>query len=276
MSLQSGARQKEKLDSLFGTSKYVVGMVHLLPLPGAPRWAGQMTDVLERAVDDAQALEQGGIDGLMVENFGDVPFSKRPVEPHTICAMTLAVQAVRSTVDVPVGVNILRNDSKSALAIASITGANFIRVNVHSGAMITDQGIIEGNAYETLRYRKELGADVKIFADVLVKHAIPFGDISIAQAAKDAVHRGLADAVIVTGTATGETTSVEDVVRAGKAVPDFPVLVGSGVNEANITELLSVADGLIVGTSLKEDGMTTNPVDVARVGQLMALVNQLR
>jgi membrane complex biogenesis BtpA family protein len=276
MSLQSDAPQKKELESLFGASKYVIGMVHLLPLPGSPKWAGQMPDVLGRAVDDARALQQAGIAGLIVENFGDVPFSKGPAEPHTICAMTLAIEAVRKAVTVPVGVNVLRNDSKSALAIASITGANFIRVNVHIGAMITDQGIIEGNAYETVRYRKELGADVKIFADVLVKHAVPLGDQSIEQAAKDAVHRGLADAVIVTGMATGETTSVEDVVRATKALPEFPVLVGSGVNEENVAELLSVADGLIVGTSLKEDGITTNPVDVARVRQLMALVNQLR
>ena len=276
MPLQNGARQKEELESLFGASKYVIGMVHLLPLPGAPRWAGQMAAVMKSAVDDAQALEQGGIDGLMVENFGDVPFSKGRAEPHTICAMTLAVEAVRNAVTIPVGVNVLRNDSKSALAIASLTGANFIRVNVHTGAMITDQGIIEGNAYETLRYRKELGADVKLFADVLVKHAIPLGDQSIERAAKDAVHRGLADAIIVTGMATGETARIEDVVRVREAVPDFPVLVGSGVNEENAAELLSIADGVIVGTSLKEGGVTTNPVDGTRVRHLMALVNQLR
>ena len=194
----------------------------------------------------------------------------------TTSAMTLAVEAVRDVVNIPVGVNVLRNDSKSAIAIASVTGANFIRVNVHTSAMITDQGIIEGNAYETVRYRRELGADIKVFADVLVKHAIPLGNQSIEQAAKDTVYRGLADAVIVTGIGTGETTDLEDVARARKAVPDFPVLVGSGVHEENIVKLLSIADGVIVGTSLKEGGVITNSVDITRVAQLMTLVSQLR
>ena len=276
MSDQRSVSRNRELELLFGTSKYVIGMVHLLPLPGSPRWAGQISNVLERATSDAQALEEGGIEGLIVENLGDAPFSKGRVEARTISAMTLAVEAVRNVVNVPVGVNVLRNDSKSAIAIAAITGADFIRVNVHTGAMITDQGIVEGNAYETMRYRKELGAEIKVFADVFVKHAVPLGNQSIEQAARDTAYRGLADAIVVTGAGTGERTSVEDVVRAGKAVPDFPVLVGSGVDEENIAELLSVADGVIVGTSLKEDGVTTNPVDKTRVVKLMALASQLR
>ncbi len=267
---------KEPLKSLFGTDKYVIGMVHLLSLPGSPRWAGQMAEVLKHAVGDAQALEAGGIDGLIVENFGDAPFSKGRAEAHTVSAMTLAVEAVRSAVDVPTGVNVLRNDSKSALAIASTTGAEFIRVNVHTGAMITDQGMIEGHAHETLRYRKELGTSTKIFADVLVKHAAPLGSQTLEQAARDTVHRGLADAIIVTGAETGQPADKDDVLRAKEAVPDFPVLVGSGVHEGNVAQLLATADGVIVGTSLKEGGVTTNPVDNPRVAAFMALVKQLR
>ena len=261
---------KRVLQDLFGARNYVIGMVHLLPLPGSPRWAGEMDQVLARAVADAQALARGGVDGLIAENFGDAPFSKDRVEPHTVSAMTLAVAAVRDAVSLPVGVNVLRNDSKSAIAIASTTGASFIRVNVHTGAMVTDQGIVEGRAHDTLRYRRELGADVKLLADVLVKHATPLGALSIERAATDAANRGLADAVIVTGAGTGEPTEMEDVIRAREAVPDYPVLVGSGVNEGNVAKLLSVADGVIVGTSLKEGGVASNPVEETKVANLVA------
>jgi len=267
---------KEELRSLFDGPKYVIGMVHLLALPGSPRWDARMREVLERAVADAKALEGGGIDGLMVENFGDVPFCKGRVEAHTVSAMTLAVAAIRDTVRIPVGVNVLRNDSRSALAIAAVIGASFIRVNVHVGAMVTDQGIVEGNAQDTMRYRRELGADVKVLADVMVKHAGPLGGQTIEQVARDTAYRGLADALIVTGSGTGEPTDLEDVARTREVVPDVPVLVGSGVYEGNVAEVLSLADGVIVGTSLKQGGITTNPVDRTRVAQLMATVKESR
>jgi membrane complex biogenesis BtpA family protein len=179
-------------------------------------------------------------------------------------------------VGIPVGVNVLRNDSRSALAIAAVTGASFVRVNVHTGAMVTDQGVIEGDAYETVRYRRQLGVEVKILADVFVKHATPLGTLSIEQAARDTAYRGLADALIVTGPGTGEPTEMADVLRVKEAVPDIPLLVGSGVHEGNVAQLLSVADGVIVGTSLKQDGVTTNPVDERRVAGLMAVVGELR
>jgi membrane complex biogenesis BtpA family protein len=169
---------------------------------------------------------------------------------------------------------VLRNDSKSAIAIAAVTGASFIRVNVHTGAMVTDQGIVEGSAHDTLRYRREIGGDVKLLADVLVKHAAPLGGLSIERAATDAAYRGLADAVIVTGAGTGEPTEMEDVIRAREAVPDYPVLVGSGVHEGNVAKLLSVADGVIIGTSLKEGGVASNPVDETKVANLVALARE--
>jgi len=267
---------REGLEMLFGASKYVIGMVHLLPLPGSPRWSGAMEQVLERAIADALALESGRVDGVMVENFGDVPFCRGRVEARTVAAMTMAVGAVREAVGLPVGINVLRNDARSALAIASVTGASFIRVNVHTGAMVTDQGLIEGDAYETIRYRSELGVDVKVLADVLVKHAVPLSCPTIEQAARDTAYRGLADGLIVTGSGTGEPTEMEDVRRTREAVPEFPVLVGSGVSQESVGKLLSVADGVIVGTGLKEDGIVTNPVDQVRVAALMAEVEKLR
>jgi membrane complex biogenesis BtpA family protein len=276
MSSPSEEDPKRALEEIFDAPKYVVGVVHLLPLPGAPRWGGEMSQVLDNAVADARAMEDGGVNGLIVENFGDAPFCKDRVEAHTVSAMTLAVAAVRAAVSIPVGINVLRNDSRSALAIAAVTGASFIRVNVHTGAMLTDQGLIEGQAYETIRYRKELGVEIKILADVLVKHAVPLGDQALEQAAKDTVYRGLADALIVTGSGTGEPTAREDVLRTKEAVPDYPVLVGSGVHEGNVVEVLSLANGVIVGTSLKEDGIVTNPVDQARVASLVAAVSEWR
>ncbi len=271
---ESSVDPKRVLQELFGAEKYAIGMVHLLPLPGSPRWAGGVNEVLERAVSDGQALARGGMDGLIVENFGDAPFCKGRVEAHTVSAMTLAAEAVMEAVRIPVGINVLRNDSKSAIAIASVTSASFIRVNVHTGAMVTDQGIVEGSAHDTLRYRRELGAEIRLLADVLVKHAIPLGALSIEQAAREAAYRGLADAVIVTGAGTGEPTEMGDVIRAREAVPEYPVLVGSGVHEGNVANLLSVADGVIVGTSLKEGGVASNPVDETKVANLVALARE--
>lgn len=249
---------------MFRSDKPLIGMVHLLPLPGSPRFAGDFDAVIQRALDDARALAEGGADGVIVENFGDAPFPQY-VQAHTVAAMAIAVREVRHAISVPVGVNVLRNDAQAAMAIAATAGAQFIRVNVHIGAMVTDQGIIEGRAAETLRYRKSLDADVKIFADVFVKHAAPLGAQTLEQAAKDTAHRGLADALIVSGAGTGEATSLDDLRRVKAAAPDVPVFVGSGVNAENIAEILSIADGVIVGTSLKVQGKVNNPVDVERV-----------
>ncbi len=256
--------------TMFRSDKPLVGMVHLLPLPGSVRFGEDFDAVIQRALDDARALEEGGADGVIVENFGDVPFRKY-VEAHTVAAIAIVVKEVVRALSLPVGVNVLRNDAQAALAIAATAGAQFIRVNVHTGAMVTDQGIIEGRADETLRYRKMLGADVKIFADVFVKHAAPLGAQTLEQAAKDTVTRGLADALILSGAGTGETTNLDDVRRVKAAVPDVPIFVGSGVNADNIAEVLKVADGVIVGTSVKVEGKIENLVDVERVRQLKAL-----
>jgi membrane complex biogenesis BtpA family protein len=265
------------LDTLFGSSRPIIGVVHLLPLPGSPRWEGSIQKVLEHAVGDAKALAAGGVNGIIVENFGDAPMRKDSVGPETVSAMTLAAEAVNRVIGgIPLGINVLRNDARAALAIACVTGARFIRVNVHTGAMVADEGIIEGRADETLRLRRLLGADVKIFADVLVKHAVPLGRQDLWHAARTARERGLADALIVAGPMTGEATSAGDVATVKDAVRDAPVLVGSGVDETNIEEMLSIADGAIVGTSLKRDGKVYNPVDPARVKRLVSMAQQMR
>ena len=232
-----------------------------------------MEEVLSRARQDAVALAGGGCDGIIVENFGDAPFTPGVVGPETVAAMALAVDAVRHAVDVLVGVNMLRNDPGSGIAVAVATGARFVRANVHYGAMVADEGLIQGTAHESLRYRHALGADesVQIFADILVKHAAALGSNDLSHVAAETVYRGLADALIVTGSATGKPAMPEDVAEVKQAVPGVPLLVGSGINEGNAQLYLGLADGAIVGTSLKVDGRVHNPVDPERVKRLGAL-----
>ncbi len=231
----------------------VIGMVHLRPLPGSPGWAGDLSAVEEAALTDTENLLAGGVGAVMVENFHDVPFFPGPVPPVTVAAMTRIIGAVTGSYrDLPVGVNVLRNDAESALAVAVATGASFIRVNVHVGAAVTDQGTIEGRAWQTLRLRRQWAPAVGILADVRVKHARPLAPRPLAEEARDLRLRGLADGIIVTGAATGSGTSPADVEAVRAAVSGCPLLVGSGVDTDNIAGFAPAADGVIVGTSLKE------------------------
>ena len=260
---------------LFGPGKVLIGVVHLLPLPGSPRWNGNLKSVLNRARMEAGILQDGGAHGIIIENFGDAPFRTGRVEPETIAAMTLAVEQVRNAVSLPVGINMLRNDAISALAVAVATGSEFIRVNVHYGVMATDEGIVEGEAHETTRRRRSLNADVQILADVLVKHAAPMGQSDIGLVAQETSRRALADGLIVSGPATGQPTNSFDVSVVRRAVPDGFVLVGSGINELNVWRILEHADGAIVGTSLKREGIVTNPIEPERVHRLAEIFASL-
>ncbi len=249
--------------------KVLIGVVHLRPLPGSPRWGGDLKSLIAFAVNDALAYEKGGAHAVFIENFGDVPFTKSSVAPETVAAMTAAGCAIRAAVKLPMGFNVLRNDAQAALALCAACGGSFIRVNVHSGAMLTDQGLIEGDAYGTLRYRARIAPAAQIFADVLVKHAVPLGDWPIEEAAGDTLERGLADALIVSGTGTGKAANLSDVERVRRACPDAKILLGSGVTAKNVHQFLPTADGFIVGSSLKKDGKLANPVDPKRVAALV-------
>lgn len=263
------------LEEVFGTTNPVIGVIHLLPLPGSPRWDGQMEPVFQRAEQEAAALATGGVHGIIIENFFDAPFAKSRVDTATACALALVAKRVMSVCDLPIGINVLRNDGQTALAIAVTAGARFVRVNVYTGAMVTDQGIIEGEAHRLLLYRRQLGADrsVKILADVMVKHAAPLSATSdIRQIAKDTVLRGLADGVIVSGIATGAAPDLGDLQAVREAVPNAPLFVGSGATRENIASLLAIADGVIVGSTLKRQAVLENPVDVERVRALLASV----
>ena len=253
------------------SSPPLVGVVHLLPLPGSPRYAGSVDAILEHAARDARALIEGGLDALIVENFGDVPFFAGAVPPETIAAMARAIDVVRAEAETrPVGVNVLRNDARAALGLCASCGASFLRVNVHTGAMLTDQGVIEGDAARTLRERARLCPDAFLLADVQVKHALPLAAQPLAEAAREAVGRGLADGLVITGTRTGAPPNPTELGPVREAIGATPLLVGSGLDESNAAELLAVADGAIVGTSVKRDGLVSEPVDPARVARLRA------
>lgn len=248
--------------------KLFIGVVHLPPLPGSPGWHGNIDRVINHAVADAVALNRGGAHALFLENFGDVPFTKGPVGPETVAAMCAVGRALRDHVKLPIGFNVLRNDAKAALALCAACEGGFIRVNVHTGAMVTDQGLIEGNAYETLRYRRQIAPLAQIFADVHVKHATPLGQPDLAISAKDTIERGLADALIVSGTGTGQATELADLESVRRAVPQARILIGSGVTRDNVRDYLQHADGVIVGTALKFGGRVGNHVDAKRVAAL--------
>ena len=252
--------------------KTLIGVVHLSALPGSPRWRGNWKTVIQRAVGDARAYEQGGAHAVFIENFGDVPFTKSAVGPETVAAMAAVGCAVRDAVKIPIGFNVLRNDARAALALCAACGGTFVRINVHSGAMLTDQGLIEGNAFDTLRYRQSIAPKVQIFADVHVKHAVPLGDWTLEDSAQDTLERGLADALIISGTGTGMAADLRDVQRAREACPSARILLGSGVTRENAREFLPFADGFIVGSSLKTGGKLSNPVDPRRVAALVRVM----
>jgi uncharacterized protein len=262
------------LKQIFHTSQPIIGVVHLLPLPTSARWGGSLNAIIERAEQEAVALISGGVNGIIIENFFDAPFPKSRVDPAVVSAMTAIVTRLMELVSVPIGINVLRNDSLSAMAIASCTGAAFIRVNVLSGVMATDQGLIEGCAHELLRYRRELGSDVKIMADVLVKHAQPLSASDLTYAVRETIERGLADAVILSGVATGDPPSLEDLRLAKAAAGNIPTIVGSGASFKNISNLIQFADGVIVSSSLKRQGKIENSIDPIRVSQFVEAMHQ--
>jgi len=244
-----------------------IGMVHLQPLPGSPGWRGDLDRVRAAALADAAALAEAGFTALMVENYQDIPFYPGRVPAETVAAMTRIIGAVRDAhPGRALGVNVLRNDVESALAVALATGADCVRVNVHTGAAATDQGPITGQAWHTLRRRRDLGCEhIGLLADVRVKHARSLVERPLEEEAQDLRLRGLADGVILTGAATGSGAEAAELVRLRRALPDCPLLVGSGLTAATVGDFFPLADGCIIGSSLKTRGPDGAPVvDVAK------------
>jgi membrane complex biogenesis BtpA family protein len=249
----------------------LIGVLHLLPLPGAPSRSLGIEAVSARACADARALLEGGATAAILENLGDAPFTGGSVDAYTIAAMTCVAVAVRQAVPaLPLGINVLRNDARAALSIAAAVGAAFIRVNVHTGAMVTDQGLVTGDARGTLLERNRLGASVSIAADVLVKHAVPLGNPTLIQSARDALHRGRADALIITGPGTGLPVAVADLEAVREALPNASLWSGSGTTPELAETMRHLIDAAVVGTWLHEDSELERPVSAVRVRAVRA------
>ena len=270
-----------RLDSLaemFGVEKPIIGMVHLWPLPGAPGYTGYgVGTILEHAWRDAEALLEGGVDGLIVENMWDLPYyagSDVPLEAVT--AQTVAAQKIIEMADVPVGINVVHNGGLVELAIAMAAGAAFIRVCILTGARLWDTGDLDqGCAADLLRRRKDLQVEqIKLFADVDKKHSLPFPGLDL-ETHIEWTEFYRADALIVSGRMTGDAPALEKVRRA-KELATRPILMGSGTSAENIASFLQYADGAIVGSSLKVDGVGENPVDIQRVRRYVAAVESVR
>ena len=262
-------------NDLFSAPTPLIACIHLLPLPGSPRYAGNMREVYETALAEAEIFTRYPIDGLIVENFRDMPFYPKQLPAETIAALAAVTREIVKTVHLPVGVNALRNDARAALAIATATDAQFIRVNVHMHTVVSDQGIIQGMSHATLRLRATLRSNVLIFADIGVKHATPLGPRDLAMEARDVSERGLADAIIVSGGFTGSPTSPTDVDVARQHTA-LPVLIGSGTTPDNLQDVYMKADGLIVGSFFKKDGQADNLVTEDRVKTFTDALQSLR
>ena len=261
----------------FSVAKPIIAMLHLPPLPGALQYTGEaMNTIIDETVASARVLVEGGINGLLVENTHDEPFQREGTEPHTISAISLIVNAITSQVKVPVGLHILRNAPFAGLAVTHVTGGSFIRYNFMTDAYVTDQGIIQGSAHAVHQYRRLLGSKTLLLCDVHPKYAAPLGIRPLEEAASDLAFRGHADAIIVSGSQTGKAPTREEVTRVKDAVGDTPVIIGSGLVKENMVSLLKVADGAIVGSTLKQGGVYTNPVDPDRVRVFMEAVDEFR
>lgn len=259
---------------LFAVKYPIIAPVVLLPLPGSPAYAGNLTQIAEQAVADAQLLASLGVDGLSVENMGDAPFFKDEAPPETVASYGRMLAEIRRVTDLPLGVNVLRNCGRASLALAQAFDANYVRVNVLTETYVTDQGIIEGRAAELLRVRRLIDAQyISIFADVNVKHASPMRARGLRDAALDMIERGGADTLIVTGDRTGGAASRGDLQIVHEVAP---VVIGSGLTASNAPSLLPASDGAIVATFFREGSDLKNPIAPARVRELMKVVEGLR
>lgn len=254
--------------NLFGAGKPLIGVLHLLPLPGAPLYDGAMQKVYDRALAELEIFKRHKLDSVIVENFRDMPYFPGRVPPETVAAMAVVSREIVRAADMPVGVNVLRSDGEAAVAVAVASGAHYVRVNVHMGAVVADQGLVQGSSPFSVRLRSALKSTVLIFADVGVKHAAPLAGRTLDIETRDLAERGLADAIIVSGERTGLETSRADIDQV-RAATSLPILVGSGATPDNIDRVMPTVNGLIVGSYFKKDGAGHNFVDEGRVEQFV-------
>ena len=258
---------------IFGTDKVLIGMIHCPAFPGAPRYRGaEVATIYDACMRDAEALIEGGMHGLIVENHGDIPFSKpEDIGPETAAFMSVVTDRIARATGVPLGINVLANAPIPAFAIAMAAGAKFIRVNQWANAYVANEGFMEGRAAEAMRYRSLLrGEHIKVFADSHVKHGSHaiVADRPIEELTRDLAFFD-ADVGIAPGPRPGNAAPIAEIETIGAAT-HLPLLVGSGVDKDNIVEILKRTNGVIVASSLKQGGVWWNPVDAERVRELYA------
>ncbi|WFO76245.1 BtpA/SgcQ family protein [Desulfurococcaceae archaeon MEX13E-LK6-19] len=263
------------IDEGFFSKKPVIGVIHLPPLPGSPchNIESSIDFIIDNAIRDAKIYIDNGVDAIILENFMDAPFAVRVLEPETLSTMSIIAWEIQKEIGKPIGINVLRNSGVEALSIACITGLDFIRVNALVEHVWAPEGLLTPIARDIMLKKKMLRCNVKVFADVNVKHGLSMFPLEMA--IKETEERGMADALIVTGQRTGEAPS-PGLVYYVKKISKKPVIIGSGVNLFNIRLYFRIADGFIVGTYFKKNGVTKNPVDPARVSNFMKIVNELR
>ncbi|MGE0455678.1 MAG: BtpA/SgcQ family protein [Vicinamibacteria bacterium] len=261
---------KGRVTALFGSRRALIGMVHVGALPGTPRSNAPIEQLAEEAVAEARLLAANGFHSVMLENMHDRPYLRRGVGPEVVAAMAVIGREVRRAVPLPLGVQLLAGANREALSVALACGAAFVRAEGFVFAHVADEGLIESDAGELLRFRRAIGAEaIAVFADVKKKHSAHAltADVGLAETAR-AAEFFLADAVVVTGASTGRPARPEDVAEVAGAVA-IPVLVGSGATPENVRGY-AAADGIIVGSALKRDGLWSNPLDPARVAAMRA------
>jgi len=269
----------EQFRKVFGQPRVAIGVIHLVPLPGSPGFTGDFDSVARRAIAEATMLEAAGFNGLIVENFGDMPFLKEGTPAETVASMAIVAREIVQSVNVPVGVNVLRNDFDAALAVAATSGCRFVRLNVLVGAYIATEGLIEGRPGEVHRRRQALNPEILILADVMVKHAYRIGETDICDDALDVAERGRADCLIITGRRTGSPPDGEDLKRVRTVLEEnnmkVPLLVGSGVTPANAEKFLKLADGFIVSSYLREGGKAGEALDAKRLKEFKMVLEEV-
>lgn len=265
---QISDKPQNAIEEIFGRKKALIGMIHCPAFPGAPRYRGATREEIYSACRrDAERLIAGGMHGLLVENHGDIPFSKpEDVGHETAAFMAVVADRLSQEFGVPLGINVLANAPIPAFAVAAASGASFIRVNQWANAYVANEGFMEGRAAEALRYRSKLRAEgIRVFADSHVKHGSHaiVADRSVTELTRDLAFFD-ADGVIATGQRTGDSAALDEIETVRDAT-HLPVLVGSGVSPENVVPILERVDAVIVASSLKEAGVWWNPVEAARV-----------
>lgn len=253
-------------------TKEIIGMVHLRSLPTSPSGELPMEEILALALADLKTLEAGGIKTAIVENMFDVPYSNLP-DIETVIALSFALGYLKAKTNVRLGVNLQATSGTEEMSIASICGADFIRAESFVEMRMNSAGIMQNMCSELMRNKRALRSDVKVLADINVKHSSPIIQQSIEELIHMAIEAG-ADGIILTGLATGTAPTVADAEVYKKICGDSSLYIGSGVNTSNLNDLLKFADGVIVGSSIKKDGKVDNPVDLDRVKTLLATLKQ--